>query len=366
MDTLPRRAFLGACAAAPAVVSAAPPAFSLDTVKEDVLQCCESLRDQGGPYGCYRGGPGRRPDLYSSCDIAQIRAIMGENLKTSLGETQRKQWIDHINSFVDRRSGPLHGSYFDTYGHSSLHANGMVMCALGALGGRQALPVSLYQEFDSVAKVGPWLEKLDWHKQWGGSHLFWGGVIPFSFSRNCPAGWKEAVLAWLDANLDPKTGWWRRGVPHADRHQPLGGSVHILPVYQHHGRRFPYPERVIDSVLALQLENGRWLASRNEHVMSYLELDALYALDYMGSLAPSYRRADVSRAATRYAQAVVPYYREKRSALLALHPHLILAAVGTFGLLQRLAPEVITGKVRWTDIFSDRQFHQTAAVEAAG
>ena len=30
-------------------------------------------------------------------------------------------------------------------------------------------------------------------------------------------------------------------------------------MYEHHGRAFPYPERVIDSVLALQLRNGRWL-----------------------------------------------------------------------------------------------------------
>jgi hypothetical protein len=361
-----RRAFLGACAAAPAVVAAAPASFSLDTVKEEVLQCCESLRDKEGPYGCYRGGLRKRPDLYSSSDIAQIRAIMGEDLKRSLSETQRKEWIDHINSFVDRRPGPLQGSYSDSHGHSLLHANGMVMCAFGVLGGRQSLPVRLYEEFDTVAKVGPWLEKVDWRNQWGGSHVFWGGMIPFSFSRKCPAGWKDAAFAWLDANLDEKTGWWRRGVPHADRNQPLGGSVHILPIYQHHGRKFPYPERVIDSVLALQLDNARWLKSNSEHVMSYLELDALYALDYMRSLAPNYRRSDIAGAAARYAQLVVRYYREKRDALFGLHPHIILAGVGTLGLLQRLAPETVAGKVRWTDIFSDPRFHQTAAVEAVG
>ena len=151
----------------------------------------------------------------------------------------------------------------------------MVIGALGVLGGRQLQPVRLYDGFSTPEKAVPWLEAIDWKQQWRASHLFWGGMVPFSLSGKCSAEWSKTVLAWLNDNLDPQTGWWRRGVPPADRHQTLGGSVHILPLYQHHEYAFPYPERVIDSVLALQLENGRWLDTADVHVMSYLELDAL-------------------------------------------------------------------------------------------
>jgi hypothetical protein len=337
----------------------------LDLVQADVMGYCEAVRDKQGPYGCYRGGAGARPDLYASCDVAEMRAIMGEGLNNSLSDPQRRQWIHHINSFVDRRPDrPADGGYFDTHGHSTLHANGMVLSALGTLGGRQALPVRLYDEFNRPENVVAWLEKIDWTNQWRASHLFWGGMIPFSLSRHCPPGWTDVVFSWLNANLDPRSGWWRRGTPHADRHQPLGGSVHILPLYQHHGRPFPYPERVIDSVLSLQLENGRWLDTADVHVMSYLELDALYALEYMRSLAPDYRRSDISRSAERYARLVTTYYQSSRTELFSLHPHLVLAAVGTFGLLQRLAPDRVVAKARWTDIFSDRRFYNTRAVEA--
>jgi hypothetical protein len=362
-----RRDLLGAFAAASILSAETAQVLQLAAIQADVLAYCEAVRDKDGPYGCYRGGPGKRPDLYASCDVAQVRAIMGEDLRSSLPGRQRREWIDHINSFVDRRPDrPTDGSYFDTYGHSSLHANGMVICALGALGGRQAQMVRLYDDFSTGERAIAWLERVDWSHQWQASHLLWGGVIPFSFSRHCPPGWCDEVFTWLDRNLDPQTGWWRRGTPHADRHQPLGGSVHILPLYQHHGRPFPYPERVIDSVLALQLENGRWLDTKDVHVMSYLELDALYALEYMGSLAPHYRRTEIRDSVRRYVRLVAQYYPARRAELYLLHPHSVLAAIGTFGLLGKLAPDEVIGKIKWTDIFNDSRFYQTQAVEAEG
>jgi hypothetical protein len=361
-----RREFCSILATAPAVAATTPAPVRLDSIRSDVLSYCERLRDKDGPYGCYRGGIRKRPDLYASCDVAWIRAIMGEDLRHSIGEPQRREWIDHINSFTDRRAGgPGDGSYFDTYGHSTLHANGMVIGALGALGGRQVLPVRLYEEFSTPEKAAAWLETIDWKNQWRASHLFWGGMVPFSRSGRCSAAWREAAFAWLNANLDPQTGWWRRGIAPADRHQTLGGSVHILPLYQLHERRFPYPERVIASVLSLQLENGRWMDTADVHVMSYLELDALYALEYMRSLAPDYRSAAIRAAVERYVRLVAKYYGERREDLFTLHPHIVLAAVGTFGLLQRLAPDLVTGNIQWTDIFSDARFYNTRAVEAS-
>ncbi len=110
---------------------------------------------------------------------------------------------DHINSFARRRyDQEADGSYEDTYGHSLLHANGMVIGALGPLGGRQAQPVRLYEEFDTPEKVRAWLDGLDWSNQWRASHLFWGGLHCFSFSRACNSDWREAVFDWLDGALD--------------------------------------------------------------------------------------------------------------------------------------------------------------------
>jgi hypothetical protein len=309
-----------------------------------------------------------RCDLYSSCDVAIMRTIMGEDLRRTLTAAERAEWCAHINSFARHDfDAPLDGSYGDTHGHSATHANGMVIGALGVLGGRQAHPVRLYDSYGRPETVGPWLDQLDWAAAWRASHLFWGGVHCFSFSARADEGWRRAAFAWLDANADPVTGWWRRGTPHADRHQALGGAAHLLPMYEHHGRAFPFPERVIDSVLALQRPDGRWLKPRHPHeamhVMHYLELDALYALVLMRRLVPDYRRDDVAAAAARYGRLVRDYHARHARELYQLHPHQVLAAVGTFGGLQRLLPDEFGDAAAWTDIFSDRRFYRTRDVE---
>lgn len=338
--------------------------INLSDVREKILRHLNLILDENGPYGCYRKGLGERPDLYSSCDVAIMRTIMGEIFKEILIDEQRQQWIDHINSFANNFHGQAtDGSYCDTYGHSTFHANGMVIGALGVLAGKQKYPVKLYDEFNQIASVGSWLERIDWINQWSASHLFWGGMHCYSMSSKCEDQWKKEVFKWLNNNVDENSGWWRKGVPPADRHQPLGGSVHILPMYQHLHETFPYPEKIIDSVLGLQLPNYRWHQSDSEHVIGYLDMDALYALKYMSKLVPNYKTDEIHQAVNNYSNLFITYWENYADALLKLHPHYILAAVSTFGLLNQFYPERFVDNVPWTDIFSDIRFYQTAKVE---
>jgi hypothetical protein len=286
---------------------------------------------------------------------------MGEELKETVVEDQRSEWIEHINSFACPD-----GSYEDRFCHHALHANGMVVGALGPLGGRQPYAVQAYDEFDTPEKVTRWLEGIDWARQWSASHQFWGGFHCFSESARCTDEWRETVFAWLDTHADKETGWWKRGVEHADRHQALGGFVHIIPIYQHQKRSYPYAERVIDSVLAMQLPSGRWFEGSISNVMTYLELDALYALRVSSQWAPRHRADDVRQAVVRYADLVDESWPRLVEEVLAGHPHHMLAAVGTFGLLQQHLPDRYTDSVEWTDIFSDRRLYQTSEVETLG
>lgn len=336
--------------------------ISLADVRAQSYDYFDTIRRPGESYGAYRAKADHAVDLYASCDVAIARHVMGEELTQTLTAVQRKAWVDYINRFQQ----PADGCYTDRYGHSKLHANGMTIGALGVLGGKQQYPVRLYEAFDTVEKVKPWLEQINWEKQWGASHRFWGGIHCYSLSSACGETWRDRVFAWLNSNLDEQSGWWRKHTVYTDRHQPLGGSVHILPLYQHHRRPFPYPERVIDSVLSLQLPNGRWLARAKDqaHVMHYLELDALYALHCMSELAPGYRRDDILSAVHRYADRVYVYWNDTSNQWKARHPHRVLSMVSTFGLLQKLLPERFPDSVAWTDIFSDIRLYNTAEVEA--
>jgi hypothetical protein len=342
---------------------AGPGRLDLAKVRKAVNEHFESLHARDVSFGAYRVGvDSDQLDMYATCDIAIARHIMGENLTGSLRKIDRMAWVEYINSYQQ----PGDGSYSERYNHSELHANGMSIGALGVLGGRQQYPVKLYEPFDTPEEVGPWLEQVNWEKQWGASHLFWGGIHCYSLSTHCEKPWLRTVFQWLNHNLDPTTGWWRKGTVYTDRHQPLGGSVHILPIYQHHQQIFPLPEKVIDSVLALQLPSGRWLNREKDknQVMHYLELDALYALNYMQQLAPGYRKNDIAAAVKKYASRVMEYWHAPDTDWRSLHPHRTLSMVGTFGLLQKLLPEHFHDTVTWTDIFSDIALYNTARVEA--
>jgi len=336
--------------------------IDLKEVRRKVNDCFGQMRVKNAPYGAYHTGlQSRETDLYASCDVAIARHIMGENLTETLSATQKEDWVSYINSFQQAEDG----SYTERFNHSKLHANGMSIGALGVLGGKQKYPVKLYEAFNTIEKACPWLEQINWEKQWSASHLFWGGIHCYSLSKACDQAWLDYVFDWLNANLDENTGWWRKGTQYTDRHQPLGGSVHIIPIYQHHDRVFPYPKQVIDSVLALQLPNGRWLERPKDeaHVMHYLELDALYALDYMGTLAPGYRKDDILIAVNKYADLVCDYWNHDASGWQNQHPHRILSMVGTFGLLQKILPNRFKDSTQWTDIFSDIKLYNTAKVE---
>jgi hypothetical protein len=328
--------------------------MDLSIVRKEIMAHIESLQVQGKPYGCYRSKKGTKPSLYATCDAAIIRTIMTEDLKTSLTDKQRREWINYINSFAgeDGVYGPA------LRGHSDLHANGMVIGALGPLGGKQKYPVHLYNDFNTADKIGPWLEKIDWKNLWGGSHLFWGGMHCFSFSSQCTEQWRKKTFEWLDANLDEQTGWWRKEVPHSRPGiEGLGGGAHIWPIYQHHNHPFPYPKRVIDIILAMQGEKGSWL----EPFSNYMNLDALYGLAHMKSQAPGYREKDIANAVTKYGKLVMEKYHHFISSNPNLHN--VLSVVGTLGLLNRMEPETFRDSIKWTDIFSDICLYQTKAVE---
>ncbi|HPO12032.1 MAG TPA: hypothetical protein PLI09_01200 [Candidatus Hydrogenedentes bacterium] len=324
--------------------------MDLSEVRREVMAYITVLQVPGKPYGCYRLKPSGEAELYATCDVAILRTVMGESLKQTLSDQQRQEWIAHINSFA-QEDGEYKGGR-----HSKQHRNGMVIGALGVLGGKQKYPIRFYGDFNTIEKVEPWLEQIAWSRLWESSHLFWGGMHCYSMSSACTDAWRDAVFTWLDANLDPETGWWRKGEKHSDTNQPLGGGAHLWPIYQHHTRPFPYPEKVIDSILALQRADGSWLSFG-----SYLDLDALYGLSFMHSLAPDHRANDVRGAVRRYGDLALARY----APYLAGTPdtHHVLGTIGGLGLLHQLDPERFHDTVKWSDIFSDARFYDTQSVE---
>lgn len=327
---------------------------NLSIVRNELLGVFESRRDKEGPPGCYRWLPGSRTNLYASLDAAISYCIMGIRA-LSLDDNYRLGWIDHINSYADDYTGD--GRYKDVIPRQSpFHSNGMVIGALGYLGGKQIFPVRFYDPFDTPEKIRDWLENAEWPRQW--AFGFWGGPMMFSTSKICNKEWIDAAIGWLDDNLDEKTGMWRKGVKPANKFHPLGGFVHIYPLYEVHSRSFAYPGQVIDSVYNLQTPEGNWYPN---NPFSYLDMDALYA--YTAMLKISDRKRDLVRISTlRYAEFLMNYLKDKK-VYNTITAHGLLCLASTFGLLNQLLPDIFTDTIKWLDIFSARMLYRTDKVE---
>jgi len=326
----------------------------LAEIRNTILRAIEQRRDKGDPHGCYKWLPGSRANLYASLDAAITYSIMGITAN-ELGEKRRLEWIDYINSYADEVTGD--GRYKDIIPrHSYFHGNGMIIGALGYLGGRQPFPVAFYDEFDTPEKMIKWLEKFNWPRQWAGD--FWGGPMMFSTSKQCSARWIDITINWLDDNLDPDTGMWKKGVIPETKYNPLGGFVHIYPIYELHNRPFSFPDKVIESVYKLQMEDGRWY---DGDPFSYLDMDALYA--YVAMIKISDRHLSLVReSAEKYGRFLLNLLSEK-DIYGTITMHGLLALASSFGCLNQLIPDTFYDSVKWSDIFSSRALYRTDMVE---
>ena len=106
--------------------------------------------------------------------------------------------------------------------------------------------------------------------------------------------WFDNFFNWLDKEVDPHSGIWRRDVP-VEITQQLGGAFHFYFLYEHFRRPLPYPERIIDTIIGAQREDGTFPDSP---FPCWLELDAIYELN-RAVRQTGYRRVEVLGAMKR-------------------------------------------------------------------
>ena len=91
--------------------------------------------------------------------------------------------------------------------------------------------------------------------------------------------WKKWYFDWLWNEADPETGLWRKGFPQTGHKQPyihMGGTFHYL--FNHENARMPlrYPERLIDTCIAMYKTDTIGRKLRQESRLSRNRLDLLH------------------------------------------------------------------------------------------
>lgn len=323
--------------------------IDLSRVRAKTTDWYERLAAPGQPYGAYRLLPGRPPDMYASADVAWIRWIMDD---LRLSAAQRRQWID----FIQAQQNSKDGTYRHITGHCPAHAFCHATGALNMLGGKQRWAPRFLERYRNTQGIAAWLDQIDWVHQWGASHDIWGAGVPLACSPQTPDAWRTTLFEWLDNEVDPATGFWRRGQAARSPLESLGGAFHIWPIYAALGRPLPYPERVLDHVIKLQHEDGSF-----DGGFGYGNMDGIWVLEYLLHQT-TYRHADVVAALQRNLDGLVQLYNNQPPRFYT-DAHSTESRIASLAILQDALPDQFADTGQWRNPWHERRLF---AIEVSG
>ena len=241
-------------------------AYSMDGFYEQLDPYIQRYHDPSFPYerndlrGKFSYQPGEAFDLYGTADMVYLLWVIDE-LEERTTPEGREEWIALIQSYQDPETGWF--SKGNETLHFKSHATAYATGALSLLGAEPLYPFKWKTRMTKSEKAtARWLEQIWWDVVWVGSHEGGGVAASLAMTGEAPDQWFDWYLDWLDREVNPNTGLWQRAFYNVVIKKPnmndMGGAAHFWWIYQWRGRPIPYPEKVIDTCLSLQLESGLW------------------------------------------------------------------------------------------------------------
>lgn len=280
------------------------------------------------------GGP--VPSLYGLVDQVLLRFALGGPWAASLQE-EADAWAAAIGAFCAADGRFIEHETWHLWEHATAYA----VAGLALLGRRPGRPLAALAALDTKAALLRWLRRCNWELVWPGSHQI-GGLAAVAAVEGPPTpDWFDWYFDLLDRRVDPRTGFWARGLVH--RIKPAGvhemaGAVHMYWVYHHQGRPLLCPGRIVDATLALQRPGGLFGAPP----AFCRELDGVWTLIHASDQAGGYRASEVRAACRRCLEAVVAVLNDPE--LLRrryLSSHRLVGALQSVAAVQGRYPELL-------------------------
>jgi hypothetical protein len=214
-------------------------------------------------------------DLYGTADAAIILYTLGE--LPTYGKEQQA-WVEALQSFQDKTSGLFPGA-----GHHAIHGTAFAISTLELLDAKPLHPITELHHLKQREELISFMDSLNWQNQpWSESQKGAGIYASLVLSDSVNAEWEDWYFNWLWEQADPVTGLWRKGmiveettgVRGAPLFHHLAGSFHYLFNLDYRKKTIRYPEKLVDTCLALYEDNQLPFSSEN---FSFYELDWLYS-----------------------------------------------------------------------------------------
>ncbi len=293
-----------------------------------------------------------QPDVYGCADHVITLWTLGL-LDEYLMKHPREEWISTLQSFQDPETGWFLDQARRTH-HFRPHTTAFAIAALVLLGGQPLYPLKFVKKLETKKKLERWLSRW-WlwapRLHWAGSHI--GSGVPAAVKMTntpVPEQWWDWYFGWLDAHVDPRTGYWKHGLlqrPGRVNMYDLGCAFHYYFLYVRAGQPLPFPQKIVDSTLTIQQTNFLWFGG----VPYCPDLDAIYAMARASEQAGGYRREDIEHAIQGYLEYVVPKINDEGYLFQTYtHTHGMTGLVATLAEVQRYLPSLLHAPKKLTQV----------------
>lgn len=250
----------------------------------------------------YRFASNRPGTLLSSCFALMTLALLDES------SPRADPALERIAS-EQRDDGTFDDASFHPEDTRGSHSEGYIrwqfsFFALTTLDlhGRQARRLAFMEPYLEERALERWLGERRWNRFWYASNeiMFMLYFLSYLWRRQgVDAAQRTAlrVLDVLDARQDPRTGFW--GTDEKLTHR-MYGAAHLYMAYDFFERPIKYAERIIDSTLGLQQENGLYGQRYGGACEDYDGVEVLAKV----SSATTHRAADVRQALRRTGETI--------------------------------------------------------------
>lgn len=179
---------------------------------------------------------------YGSANAANILYTIG-----ALPEgDEREGLIRVLQDFQDAETG-----LFTNPGNYETHTTAFLSGALYLLGAKPRHQAHALRKYEGREALHRFMDDIDWaNAPWLGSHLGAGIYASMVLTGTATDEWEDDYFAWLDANADPDTGLWKRGLlTGAPRFHYIAAAFHYVFSCEHARRALPFPEALLDTCI---------------------------------------------------------------------------------------------------------------------
>lgn len=213
----------------------------------------------------------------------------------------RAEWIAALQELQDEKTGMF---YEDT--HIPTHVTAHCTAALELFDALPLYPFYDIEKYKDTEKMCELLESLDWVDKRGPGHIMPAIYSSFRNTRAVSPEWVGAYFDWLNEACDPENGLWRKGCFTSDlpMYQHMADSFHFFFTYEHAKEPFPYPDKLIDSCLAMYL--GHEMSPDFGKRFHFAEVDWVFCLNRASRQTP-HRFYEVKETLFRFAKEYTDY-----------------------------------------------------------